>query len=249
MRTPSYLMNDRICTWIFALLLLFCACFANSQVYPFMAVGNAQFFDNNGSPLTAGVLYSFQAGTSSQQATYTDYTGAFLNPNPIPFSSGARVSIWLSSTNKYKFVLCLQNDGPACAPADVLFSVDQVPACPGCSAGGTTFTGTFISGTPNPATTGILELASADGICWRNQAGTANLCITKDATDILSWPNPVKFPEISCSVLLLAFDYLCANAATHHLSVANNGQPYGSIPLITTAGVAGHLDWPRDQRN
>lgn len=228
---------------LFAALLVLCACFAHAQtVYPFMAVGNAQFFNNNGAPLTAGVLYSFQAGTSTQQATYTDSTGTALNPNPIPFGSGARVSIWLSAANKYKFVLCLQNDGAACAPADVLFSVDQVPACPGCSTGGNTFTGTFISGTPNPATTGILELASLDAICWRNQAGTANLCITKDSSDVLSWTgNIVKFQESGCSPVLANYDYLCANAATHHLSIANNAGVYAAIATVPLAGAAAHL--------
>jgi len=165
---------------IFALVLAL-ASFSHGQVTPFMSLGNAQFFDNNGKPLTAGVLYSFQAGTSTQQATYTDATGSTLNPNPIPFGSGARVAIWLNSVSIYKFVLCLQNDGPTCAPADVLFSVDQVPACPGCSGGGSIFTGTFISGTALPASTGVLRLASADAICWRNAAGTANLCISNSA--------------------------------------------------------------------
>ena len=57
------------------------------------------------------MLYSYQAGTTTQQATYVDYTGTVLNPNPIPFGSGARVAIWLTSTASYKFVLCQQNDG------------------------------------------------------------------------------------------------------------------------------------------
>lgn len=174
----------------FAALLLLCACFAHGQVSPFMGLGNAQFLDNNGQPLTTGVLYSFQAGTSTQQATYTDSTGLVLNPNPIPFSSGARVGIWLTSTATYKFVLCAQNDGSVCAPADVLFSVDQVPGCLGCSNLGSTFTGTFISGSAIPSTTGILRLASADAICWRNQASTANFCLQKSTSDILSYTGP-----------------------------------------------------------
>lgn len=236
-------MSNRFQFWMFAAILLLCASFANGQtVYPFMGLGNAQFFDNNGKVLTAGMLYSYQAGTTTQQATYTDSTGLALNPNPIPFGSGARVAIWLTGVNKYKFVLCLQNDGAACAPADVLFSVDQVPGCPVCTTGGTTFIGTFISGTPNPATTGILELATTDTICWRNQAGTANLCITKDASDILSWTgSTIKLPEIGCATSAVNFDYLCPNSATHHLSLANNGTAYGSIPTVATAAVSGRL--------
>jgi len=225
---------ERSSALLFALILALAA-FAHSQVTPFMAVGNAQFFDNNGKPLTSGVLYSFQAGTSTQQATYTDYTGLFQNPNPIPFGSGARVSIWLTSSLFYKFVLCLQNDGASCAPADVLFSVDQVPGCPGCTGNGSTFTGTFISGTASPATSGALRLASLDSICWRNTAGTVNLCIAKDSSDVLSWGGGVvKFPQIGCGVGSVSYDYLCASSTNNRWLMSNNG---GALTQIVGAGV------------
>jgi hypothetical protein len=227
----------------FGLILLFCACVSHAQtVSPFMALGNAQFFDNNGNLLLSGVLYSYVAGTTTQQATYTDYTGLYANPDPIPFGSGARSYIWLTSTANYKFVLCLQNDGPYCAPADILFSIDHVPGCAGCSTGGNTFTGTFISGTPNPATTGILELASIDSICWRNTANNANLCISKDTSDVLTWTGAtIKLPETSCTAASTGEDYLCPNSATHHLSFNNNNTGYQSVPGVATAGIPGDL--------
>lgn len=235
-------MTNRTSHFIFAAALLFCAAFAHAQVTPFMGLGNAQFFDNNGNELTSGVLYSYQAGTSTQQATYTDYTGLVQNPNPIPFGSGARVSIWLTSTATYKFVLCLQNDGASCAPGDVLFSVDQVPACPGCTSGGSTFTGTFISNTANPASTGILRLASGDAICWRNQAGTTNLCIRKDTSDVLSWDGgTIKFPEIGCSFIASGYDYLCPNSSLHRFAISNNNSTYAAVPTVPTAGTSGHF--------
>lgn len=168
----------------FVCSLLLGSVFVHAQTLaPFMALGTAQFFDNNGKPLTAGVLYSFQAGTTTQQATFADSTGT-VNPNPIPFGSGARAGIWLTSGLFYKFVLCVQNDGASCAPSDVLFSVDQVPGSPVGSFMGT-FMGTFISGSANPATTGTLRLASGDLLCWRNTAGTANLCFSKTSSDTI----------------------------------------------------------------
>jgi len=212
--------------------LLFSLAASAQSVAPFMGLGNAQWFDNNGKPLTAGVLYSYQAGTSTQQATYTDSTGTVLNPNPIPFGSGARVQIWLTSGAFYKFVLCLQNDGAFCAPADVLFSVDQVPGSPGGAAGSSS--APFISNSSNPATTGILRLASGDTICWRNAAGTTNLCIRKDASDVLAWDGgAMKFPEIPCANAGLGFDYLCASSANHRWMMANNG---GGQTQIVGAG-------------
>src|SRR6202043_2858623 len=94
-----------------AIFLLLAASAFGQTVCPFQGLGNAQFFDNNGKPLTSGVLYSYQAGTTIQQATYTDSTGTIQNPNPITFTTGARVGIWLTSAQFYKLVLCLQNDG------------------------------------------------------------------------------------------------------------------------------------------
>src|SRR5438132_354500 len=129
----------KLTTKVLVLLFLCATVCAAQTVSPFEGLGNAQFFDNNGKPLTAGVLYSYQAGTTTQQATYTDSTGLISNANPLPFGSGARVNIWLTSGAYYKFVLCIQNDGATCAPADVLFSVDQVPGTPGGSSSGSPF--------------------------------------------------------------------------------------------------------------
>lgn len=204
-------------------------------VSPFQGVGNVQFFDNNGKPLTSGVLYSFQAGTSTQQATYTDYTGLFPNPNPIPFGSGARVQIWLTSGAFYKFVLCTQNDGAFCAPADILYSVDQVPGSGSSGSSGSPFIGTFISGSANPSTAGILRLASGDTICWRNVANTGNLCISKDTNDLLSWAGgSIKLPEVSPPTGVLNFDILWADSSAHRFKMANNG---GGALQIVAAGV------------
>ena len=35
-----------------------------------------QFFDNSGAPLTGGKLYSYAAGTTTPQATYTTSAGS-----------------------------------------------------------------------------------------------------------------------------------------------------------------------------
>lgn len=221
----------RLLPLLFLILPVLSGSLFAQTVVPFMGLGNYQAFDNNGKPLTAGVLYSFQAGTSTQQATYTDSTGATLNPNPIPFGSGARVQIWLSTGKYYKFVLCAQNDGAACSPGDVLFSVDQVPA----SASGSGSTGSpFVSGSANPATSGILRLANGDTICWRNAAGSANLCLTTDTSDVLTWlGGAIKFQEIACANSGVGFDYFCADSAAHRWKMANNG---GAQLQIVAAG-------------
>jgi hypothetical protein len=236
-------MTNRASQLLFALLLLACATFVRAQVSPFQGLGNAQFFDNNGAPLTAGVLYSFQAGTSTQQPTYTDWTGTVVNPNPIPFASGARVGIWLSSGLLYKFVLCLQNDGPFCAPADVLFSVDQVPGGGSSGGGSSPFTGTFISGSPTPATSGILRLATADTICWRNAAGTANLCLSKTSNDVLTWPGPLSIsssanPATAGTLRMANFDNILWRdfTGTTNWGMSPNGTSLDALQMNAPGG-------------
>lgn len=66
-----------------------------------------QFFDNNGSPLVGGLLYTYAAGTTTPQTTYTSNTGLTPNSNPIVLDAAGRVSgeIWLTQGVSYKFVL------------------------------------------------------------------------------------------------------------------------------------------------
>lgn len=79
------------------------------------ALGGAgqQFFDNSGNPLTGGKLYSYQAGTTTPQTTYTTAAGNVAHANPIILDSAGRVAtgeIWLTAGSNYKFVLADSND-------------------------------------------------------------------------------------------------------------------------------------------
>ena len=64
----------------------------------------AQFIDAAGIPLAGGFLYTYAAGTTTPQATYTDSTAATANSNPIVLDSRGEANIWLTSAN-YKFKL------------------------------------------------------------------------------------------------------------------------------------------------
>jgi hypothetical protein len=67
-----------------------------------------QFFNNNGVPLAGGLLYTYAAGTSTPQTTYTSSSGNTAHTNPIILNSAGRVAsgeIWLTSNVTYKFVL------------------------------------------------------------------------------------------------------------------------------------------------
>jgi hypothetical protein len=73
-----------------------------------LAGAGQQFFDNNGNPLSGGKLYSYAAGTTTPQVTYTSASGATAHTNPIVLDSAGRVAtgeIWLTAGQNYKFVL------------------------------------------------------------------------------------------------------------------------------------------------
>lgn len=68
-----------------------------------------QFFDNNGNPLSGGKLYTYEAGTTTPEPTYTSFSGVVAHTNPIVLNSAGRVSgdseVWLTNGQIYKFVL------------------------------------------------------------------------------------------------------------------------------------------------
>lgn len=68
----------------------------------------AQFFDNNGVILSGGKIYTYAAGTTTPQATYTSAAGVTPHANPIILDSAGRVpggEIWLTDGLVYKFVI------------------------------------------------------------------------------------------------------------------------------------------------
>jgi len=69
-----------------------------------MPTPKLQFFTSAGVPLSGGKLYSYAAGTTTPQATYTDSTGNTPNANPIILDSRGECNCW-TGTALYKFVL------------------------------------------------------------------------------------------------------------------------------------------------
>jgi hypothetical protein len=72
-----------------------------------------QFFDNNGNPLTGGKIFTYAAGTTTPQATYTSAGGGTPHANPIILDAAGRVpggEIWLTDGFQYKFVIKTSTD-------------------------------------------------------------------------------------------------------------------------------------------
>ena len=66
-----------------------------------------QFFDNSGVPLAGGLLYSYEAGTTTPAPTYTTSAGTIAHTNPIVLDAAGRPpsEIWLDGAFQYKLVL------------------------------------------------------------------------------------------------------------------------------------------------
>jgi len=60
---------------------------------------------DNGYPVTGGKLYVYLAGTSTPAVTYTDVNLTVPHPFPIILDGGGRASVYLITTQAYKFVL------------------------------------------------------------------------------------------------------------------------------------------------
>ena len=95
----------------------------------------AQFFNNDGTVLSGGKIYTYAAGTSTPQVTYTSYSGNIAHSNPIILNSAGRVSgggeVWLDFSKAYKFVITTSTDvligtyDNIIGPLSLYFSVDN----------------------------------------------------------------------------------------------------------------------------
>jgi len=89
----------------------------------FAGVG-AQFLDNNGKILSGGLIYTYNAGTTTPLETYTSNLGTVTQPNPIILDSAGRIptgELWLSTGFGYKFVVKDSN-------SVLIGSYDNVPS-------------------------------------------------------------------------------------------------------------------------
>jgi len=88
-----------------------------------------QFFDNNGVPAAGYKLFTYVAGTTTKQTTYTDQAQTGANANPIILDSAGRCVIFLPTGLSWKFVLAPPTDTDP--PTSPLWTIDNVTSVPG----------------------------------------------------------------------------------------------------------------------
>lgn len=79
--------------------------------------GKQSYFDSAGAPLVGGKLYTFEAGSTTPKATYTDAGGATPNTNPVVLDARGEATVFWSG--QYKVELRTAADA-------LLWTVDNV---------------------------------------------------------------------------------------------------------------------------
>ena len=70
-----------------------------------MSEPSMQFFDDSGNPLAGGKIYTYETGTSTNKATYTDADAGTANANPVILDAAGRGDIWLLTDAAYRIVV------------------------------------------------------------------------------------------------------------------------------------------------
>jgi hypothetical protein len=61
--------------------------------------------DTNGDPVSGGKLYTYAAGTTTAQTTYSNVTLTSANANPVVLDSAGRATLFVSAGSSFKYVL------------------------------------------------------------------------------------------------------------------------------------------------
>lgn len=73
--------------------------------------GKFRALDNTGTPISGAKLYSYAAGTTTPQATYTTAALSVSNANPVVADSNGFASVWIDPTLTYRMVLKSADNG------------------------------------------------------------------------------------------------------------------------------------------
>jgi hypothetical protein len=192
-----------------------------------------QFLSSAGVPLAGACIGTFAAGTTTPLATFTDSTGLTPNANPTIADAGGFVNLWLQSGAAYKFIVTSAG-GVNCASGTLQWTLDGITVASSSSSGTAT---ALTSAGANPATSGVVRLAKGEGVCWRNNGNSANLCMspaTSAPVDQLIWPQGILLTEIAAPTGLAGSDLFWADSTAHRLKQSGNG---GSAAQLVNAGV------------
>src|SRR5579859_1975742 len=144
-----------------------------------------QALSDNAKPGAGATINVNLAGSSTKATLYSD-DGFTVKPNPFTADNFGHFDFYAAS-GKYDISITGTGVTPYTFTAEVVFDPF------GTSSGDTaqSLRGTFISGSANPASTGIVRLASADAVNFRNNANSADItALSKNAGDVVLLGGP-----------------------------------------------------------
>lgn len=195
-----------------------------ADVVEFLLAG---FTDNSGNPLAGGKVYTYEAGTTTPKATYTDNLGVTPEANPVILDSNGRKQIYASGA--YKFVVKTS--------ADVtLYTLDNLYFGSGAGfsfLGTTTGSSNSYVATPSPALSSYV-----DGSLYVFQANHTN---TGAATLNISSLGAKSVSGIAGQIVS-GFTYIARyNAGTDKFDIVNPDPAYATtqaeMSALNSAGV------------
>lgn len=94
-------------TWLMRLVIVLLAMAGTASAQTGVVIPNPVFEPdlNTGSPCALCKLYSYEAGTTTPLAVWTDAALSVAHPNPVVLDSSGRAAIYLNPALGYKFVL------------------------------------------------------------------------------------------------------------------------------------------------
>jgi hypothetical protein len=196
-----------------------------------------QFSDAAGVPVASGKLYSFVAGTTTAQPTYSDVDLTIANPNPIVLNAAgqAATSIYLRPTG-YKFRLDDANNV-------VLWTVDHVEDAgatfaaefgQALTAGGKNVTSGYTvlaadrlitvssTGGASPCVVNLLPAAEAGAAIAIKNVGTIALAVTPNGSDIIDGAAAAYTVPVAAGALQPTI-WLAPNGVSAWYVVASHG--------------------------
>lgn len=194
-----------------------------------------QFFSNSGIPLASGQVCSYDSGTSTPRATFTDYTLTVNNPQCVVLDSAGRAAIWLDPSRSYRLIL--KDSG-----GSTIWTQDGVNAALGGSSGGGALWS--LSGT-------TISNAVGDKVCVSASACAAALAQLNVAATTSGNTYPIRVDDTTSSTGIslygagAALGFYTANASglqlrsadgTSQLSVAQ-----GNVTVLNGASSGGSL--------
>ena len=183
-------------------------------------IGNSPQSSTSGAPLNAGQVFTYQAGTTTPVATYTDSTGATPQANPIVLNTYGLPSspIWLTAGQAYKFVI-KDSLGNTIRTIDTVSGIDDPVAITASQFALPGFASSL-------AASGYQKLPSGLIVQW----GTAT---TSAGTGTITFP--IAFPTV-CRSLVIA-ESAASGWSTTNLTV------YGVSALTSSGATIKSLTW------